>query len=206
MVQRIQVLSNNDICFWIARLRGLGLLCCSDASEKWCHFHLWGSLCWNPFLLLIGHLEALFTSHHILSFCSQFIASSPWGTWYLEGPETCVNKAEKRWDGVKTTLFCMQENIALSDASSFFHPCCHPGLFHQTFWRWSPGPRRASQMSCVHEREVRGCEDVACWQHPAQGPAHVWSCDSTAMGDHGSPMVLQPGPLAAGWRKQCCLR
>ena len=143
--QGMKVLSKNDIYFWIARprdqaaVRAARSAASEGAMQKCCHFYLLGGWCWHPFLLLIRRLEALFTSHHLLSFCSRFIASSPWGTWCLEGPKTCVNKAETWWDGIKTTLFCMQENIALSDASSFFHPCCHPGLFHQTFWRCSHG-------------------------------------------------------------------
>lgn len=102
---------------------------CSAAWEReQCFlFHQLGSQSWNPFLFLIRHLGALLTSHHLLRFCSQVTASSPWGTGCLEGPEPCINKAET-WDGIKTALFCMQENTALSDASSLFHPCCHPGF------------------------------------------------------------------------------
>lgn len=67
-------------------------------------------------------------THHLLSFCSQVTPSSPWGSGCLEGPKPCVNKGETWWDGIKTALFCVQENTGLSDASPFFHPCCHAGF------------------------------------------------------------------------------
>lgn len=88
----------------------------------------------ESFLFLIRLLEALLTSHHLLRFCSQVTPSSPWGSGCLQGPEPCANKAEW-WDGIKAALFCVQENAALSDASSFFHPCCHAG-----FCPKAPGP------------------------------------------------------------------
>lgn len=164
---------------------------CSAASEKWRHFHLLGSLCWNPFLFLIRHLEALFTRYHVPSFCSQFIASSPWGTWCLEGPETCVNKAEKQWDGVKTTLFCMQENIALSDASSFFHPCCRPGLFHQTFWLWSPW---GSRMRCMEMCAWQGGEGLWRRGQLAASSPGPGSCVELWQHSHGRPRLPHRAP------------
>lgn len=103
--------------------------CWAAWEEEQCFlFYQLGSQCWKPFLFLIRHLEALLTSHHLLRFCSQVTPSSPWDSGCLEGPEPCVNKAETWWDGIKAALFCMQENTALWDASSFFHPCCHAGF------------------------------------------------------------------------------
>lgn len=71
---------------------------CSAASEgamqKGCRFHLLESQCWHLFLFLIRRLEALFTSHHLLSFCSQFYSIFSLGYVVPGSPETCVNKAE----------------------------------------------------------------------------------------------------------------
>lgn len=108
---------------------------CSAAweGEQCFLLHQLGSQCWNHSSFLSGSWRH-YSSHHLLRFCSQVTPSSPWGSGCLQGPEPCANKAEW-WDGIKAALFCVQENAALSDASSFFHPCCHAG-----FCPKAPGP------------------------------------------------------------------
>lgn len=58
---------------------------------------------------------------------------------------------------------------------------------------------RGSRMRCMHDREVRGCEDMASWQHPAQSQAQARSCNSTAMGDHGSHRAFSQAPWVVAW-------
>lgn len=151
-MQRIQLLSKDDICFWIARPGDLGS-CEQQAQLPLREVHRstaisthWGIRVGIRFSFLSAAWRHLLTGHHSLRFYSQGIASSPWGTGWLEGPETGASTAETRWDAIKTTLFHLQENIALSDTSSFSHPCCHPVLFYQTFWCCSPGSLRGAEL------------------------------------------------------------
>lgn len=136
---------------------------CSAASEgatqKCCHLHLLGSQCWHAFLFLIRVLEALFTSHHLLSFCSQFIASSSWGTQCLEGPETC---SVVGWNKDNVVLYARK--YCPVRCFLFLTSMLSSWLVLPNFLALFPWLPQGSRMRCMHDREVRGCEDVTSWQ------------------------------------------
>lgn len=57
---------------------------------------------------------------------------------------------------------------------------------------WLP---RGSGMRWMRDREVRSCEDMASWRHPAQAR----SCNSAAVRDHGSHRAFSQAPWVVAW-------
>lgn len=57
---------------------------------------------------------------------------------------------------------------------------------------WLP---RGSGMRWMRDREVRSCEDMASWWHPAQARSY----NSAAVRDHGSHRAFSRAPWVVAW-------